>query len=83
MDINEIEQTVRKVLAEQFAFDEAKVTVESRFSEDLDADSLDMVEATMALEESLGIRIADEEVQGIKTVGEAVALAATKLGVPA
>jgi acyl carrier protein len=83
MDKTEIEQTVRKVLAEQFAFDESKVTVESRFSEDLDADSLDMVEATMALEESLGIRIADDEVQGIKTVGEAVALAATKLGVPA
>lgn len=83
MDRGEIEQTVRKVLAEQFAFEESQVTVESRFSEDLDADSLDMVEATMALEEALGIRIADEEVQNVKTVGEAVELAAGKLGVPA
>lgn len=83
MDRAEIEQTVRKVLAEQFAFDEAQVTVTSRFSEDLDADSLDMVEAVMALEEALGIRIADEEVKDIKTVGEAVELAAGKLGVAA
>jgi acyl carrier protein len=83
MDRTEIETTVRKVLAEQFAFEEAQVTIESRFSEDLDADSLDMVEATMALEEALGIRIADEEVADFKTVGQAVALAAEKLGVPA
>jgi acyl carrier protein len=83
MDRAEIEEKVRKVLAEQFAFDESQVTVESRFSEDLDADSLDMVEATMALEEALGIRIADEELQNVKTVGEAVSLAAAKLGAAA
>jgi acyl carrier protein len=83
MDRAEIETTVRKVLADQFAFDVSKVTMESRFSEDLDADSLDMVEATMALEEALGIQIADEEVADFKTVGQAVALAAEKLGVPA
>ena len=83
MDRAEIEQKVRSVLAEQFAFDEAQVTVESRFSEDLDADSLDMVEAVMALEEALGIRIADDEVKNITTVGEAVELAAGKLGVAA
>ena len=83
MDRAEIEQKVCKVLAEQFAFDESQVTVESRFSEDLDADSLDMVEATMALEEALGIRIADEELADVKTVGEAVNLAAAKLGAAA
>ena len=83
MDRAEIEEKVRKVLAEQFAFEESQVTVESRFSEDLDADSLDMVEATMALEEALGIRIADEELQNVKTVGEAVSLAAAKLGAAA
>ena len=83
MDRAEIEQKVRKVVAEQFAFDEAQVTMESRFSEDLDADSLDMVEATMALEEALGIRIADEELQNVKTVGEAVTLAEAKLGAAA
>ena len=83
MDRAEIELKVRKVLAEQFAFEESQVTVDSRFSEDLDADSLDMVEATMALEEALGIRIADEELQNVKTVGEAVNLAAEKLGAAA
>lgn len=83
MDKAEIEQKVRKVLAEQFAFEESQVTVDSRFSEDLDADSLDMVEATMALEEALGIRIADDELENVKTVGEAVNLAAAKLGVAA
>ena len=83
MDRAEIEEKVRKVLAEQFAFEESQVTVESRFSEDLDADSLDMVEATMALEEALGIRIADDELENVKTVGEAVNLAAAKLGVAA
>ena len=83
MERAEIEQKVRQVLAEQLAVDESQVKAESRFSEDLDADSLDMVEATMALEEALGIRIADEEVQNVNTVGEAVELAAGKLGVPA
>ncbi len=83
MDRVEIEEKVRKVLAEQFAFEESQVTMESRFSEDLDADSLDMVEATMALEEALGIRIADEELQNVKTVGEAVTLAEAKLGAAA
>ena len=83
MDRAEIEQKVRATLAEQLGFEESQVTVESRLAEDLDADSLDMVEATMALEEALGIRIADDELKDVKTVGEAVELAASKLGVAA
>ncbi len=83
MDRAEIEQKVRATLAEQLGFEESQVTVESRLAEDLDADSLDMVEATMALEEALGIRIADDELKNVKTVGEAVELAASKLGVAA
>ena len=83
MDRAEIEQKVRATLAEQLGFEESQVTVESRLAEDLDADSLDMVEATMALEEALNISIADDELKGVKTVGEAVELAAAKLGVPA
>ena len=83
MDRAEIEQRVRATLAEQLGFEESQVTVESRLAEDLDADSLDMVEATMALEEALNISIADDELKGVKTVGEAVELAASKLGVPA
>ena len=83
MDRAQIETTVRKVFAEQLARDESEVTSESRLKEDLDIDSLDLVEMTMALEEALGIRIEDAEVQDVSTVGDAVSLAASKLGVPA
>jgi len=53
--------------------DESKVVPEARFREDLGADSLDLVELIMAFEEEFGGQISDEEAQGIKTVGEAVA----------
>ncbi len=81
MDRQEIEQRVRAVLAEQLAVDEAQVTMDATFADDLDADSLDLVEAVMALEEALGIEIPEEEMEGVKTVGQAVDLAAQKLGV--
>ena len=79
MDRQELETKVRTVLAEQLAVDESEVTMESRFAEDLDADSLDLVEAVMALEEALGIEIPEEEMEGVTTVGKAVDLAAEKL----
>ena len=79
MDRQELETKVRTVLAEQLAVDEGEVTMEARFSEDLDADSLDLVEAVMALEEALGIEIPEEEMEGVTMVGQAVDLAATKL----
>jgi acyl carrier protein len=83
MNKQEIEEKVRKVLAEQLARDEGEITAESRFEEDLDADSLDLVEVVLALEEALGIDIPEEEMEGVKTVGQAVDLAAGKLGVSA
>ena len=79
MDRQELETKIRSVLAEQLAVDEGEVTMEARFAEDLDADSLDLVEAVMALEEALGIEIPEEEMEGVTTVGMAVDLAATKL----
>ncbi|HYU57310.1 MAG TPA: acyl carrier protein, partial [Actinomycetota bacterium] len=63
MDRQEIEQRVRAVLAEQLAVDEAQVTMDATFADDLDADSLDLVEAVMALEEALGIEIPEEEME--------------------
>jgi len=83
MQRQEIEERVRKVLAEQLARDLEEVTLEASFEEDLDADSLDLVEAVLALEEEFGIEIPEEEMEGVKTVKEAVDLAASKLGVSA
>ena len=80
MDKAEIEARVKKVLAEQLAVDEAQVVPDARFAEDLNADSLDLVEAVLALEEEWSIEIPEEEMEGVKTVGQAVALVAQKLG---
>src|SRR4029453_8363017 len=80
MDKAEIESRVRKVLAEQLAVDEAQVVPDARFAEDLNADSLDLVEAVLALEEEWNIDIPEEEMEGVKTVGQAVALVEQKLG---
>jgi acyl carrier protein len=81
MDKGEIETRVRKVLSEQLAVDEGQVTPDARFAEDLNADSLDLVEAVLALEEEWNIEIPEEEMDGVKTVGQAVQLVASKLGV--
>jgi len=81
MDKAEIEVRVRKVLAEQLAVDESQVVPSARFAEDLNADSLDLVEAVLALEEEWNIEIPEEEMDGVKTVGQAIELVASKLGV--
>ncbi|MEP7033243.1 MAG: acyl carrier protein [Actinomycetota bacterium] len=80
MDKQEIDAKVRKVLAEQLAVDEAQVVPDARFAEDLNADSLDLVEAVLALEEEWNIEIPEEEMEGVKTVGQAVTLVVSKLG---
>ena len=56
-----------------------KVTREARFAEDLDADSLDLVELVMALEETFDIEVAEDELKEIRTVGEAFELVYAKL----
>jgi len=66
-------ERVKKIIAEQLGVEESKVVLEANFREDLGADSLDLVELIMAFEEEFGGEISDEEAQGIKTVGEAVA----------
>ena len=60
--------------------DAAKVTREARFKEDLEADSLDLVELVMALEEEFGVEVPEKEVEDIKTVGQAFDLIVGKLG---
>lgn len=69
----ELYERVKEIIVEQLGVDEAKVTPEARFREDLEADSLDLVELIMTFEEEFGGEISDEEAQKITTVGEAVA----------
>jgi acyl carrier protein len=83
MDKAELQDKVCSILADQLAVDRDKVTAEARFSEDLDADSLDLVEAVLALEEEFGVSIPEDEMEGVKTVGQAVDLVASKVGASA
>jgi acyl carrier protein len=63
---------VKKIIVDLLGAEEAKVTQEARFREDLEADSLDLVELIMAFEDKFGAEISDEAAQKITTVGEAV-----------
>ena len=70
--MSDIEQRVKKIVAEQLGVDEAGVKLESSFVNDLGADSLDTVELVMALEEEFECEIPDEEAEKITTVKQAV-----------
>ena len=63
---------LKKIIVDLLGSDESKVTMEARFREDLEADSLDLVELIMAFEDKFGAEISDEAAQKITTVGEAV-----------
>ncbi len=66
-------EKVRAIVVDQLGAEEADVTMEASFVDDLGADSLDVVELIMALEEEFGIEIPDEDAEKISTVGDAVA----------
>jgi acyl carrier protein len=65
-------ERVKKVVVEQLSVDEAEVTPEASFTQDLGADSLDTVELVMAFEEEFGTEIPDEDAEKIQTVKDAV-----------
>ena len=67
-----IEQRVKKIVAEQLGVNESEIKIESSFVDDLGADSLDIVELVMAMEEEFEIEIPDEEAENIKAVGDAI-----------
>ncbi|MEM9130975.1 MAG: acyl carrier protein [Actinomycetota bacterium] len=69
----------QKCAVEVLSVSEDQVTKEARFAEDLDADSLDLVELVMALEEEFDVSVEEEELEGIETVGQAYDLVMGKV----
>ena len=65
-------ERIKTIIVEQLGVDPGRVTLDANFRNDLEADSLDLVELIMAFEEEFGGEISDEEAQKITTVGEAV-----------
>ena len=72
IQMENIEQRVKKIVAEQLGVNEAEVKIESSFVDDLGADSLDTVELVMALEEEFGCEIPDEDAEKITSVQQAI-----------
>jgi acyl carrier protein len=80
MTREEVFEQVKAILVETLSVDEDKVTMDARFQEDLETDSLDLVELVMTMEDKFGIKITDEEAAEIKTVGDAVDFVMGRLG---
>ena len=66
-------EKVKAILAEQFDVEESKITEETELQEDLGADSLDVVDLLMSIEDEFEVEVPDEEIENIKTVGALVA----------
>jgi acyl carrier protein len=72
-------ETFKKCAVEVLQVSPEQVTLEAKFGDDLDADSLDLVELVMALEEAFDIEVPEEELEGVTTVGQAYKLVTDKL----
>lgn len=70
--MSDVFDRVKNIIVDQLDVDESQVTLEASFVDDLDADSLDVVELVMELEDEFDMEIADEEAEKITTVGDAV-----------
>jgi acyl carrier protein len=79
METNEVFDKVKGLFVEDLGIDESKVTMEAKLEEDLEIDSLGIVEVVMAFEDEFDIEIDDEELADVKTVGEAVNLLHSKI----
>ncbi|MEO5680636.1 MAG: acyl carrier protein [Acidimicrobiales bacterium] len=80
MERDEAFATFRKAAVEVLRVDEEKVVPQASFADDLDADSLDLVEFVMKLEEDFSVDIDESELEGVTTVEQAFALVMSKLG---
>ena len=72
MDRKQAFEQIREILADQLGVESGEITEEARFQDDLDADSLDLVELIMEMEDRFKLKIPDEEAEKIATVGQAV-----------
>ena len=72
-------ERLRNCATEVLSVDPEQVTAEASFADDLDADSLDLVELVMALEEEFDISVGEEELEGVVTISDAVGLVESKL----
>jgi len=72
-------ERIKAIIVELLGVDPAKITLEARFREDLEADSLDLVELIMEFEDKFGGEISDEDAQKITTVGQAVEYVETRM----
>ena len=79
MEINEVFEKVKNLFVEELGIDADKVTMEAKLEEDLEIDSLGIVEVVMAFEDEFGIEIDDDELTDVGTVGQAVNLLHSKL----
>lgn len=80
MERPEVEAKMADLLVEELGLDREKITMAATFEEDLEVDSLGVVELLMALEDNFGVAIPDEEAESIATVGQAVDVVMEKLG---
>ena len=80
MERSEVEAKLTDLLVEELGLERDKITMEASFEEDLEVDSLGVVELLMALEDNFGVAIPDEEAERITTVGEAASVVMEKLG---
>ncbi len=79
MDRNEVSERMNGVLVSELGLDASKIKDDAHFEEDLDVDSLGVVELLMALEDEFDVKIPDEEAESIVTVGQAIDLVHGKL----
>ncbi len=79
METNEVFDKVKSLFVEDLGIDESKVTMDAKLEEDLEIDSLGIVEVVMAFEDEFGIEIDDEELAEVSTVGQAVNLLHSKI----
>ena len=79
MEVNEVFEKVKNLFVEELGLDADKVTMDAKLEEDLEIDSLGIVEVVMAFEDEFGIEIDDEELTDVGTVGQAVNLLHSKL----
>ena len=75
-----VESRVKEIIIDQLGVDEKEVTLEAKFIDDLGADSLDLVELVMALEEEYDTEITDEDAEKILTVGDAIEYIKSRAG---